>query len=310
MHCEVFGLYPYPFDYFRPNTLEEALVLAQGDGMKFLAGGQSLVPLLNLHVAEIKGVVDLQHVASALKFVQSQQDRLRLGSLWTHDELSHSSLLGGRCPLFSQAAAFIGHPRIRRRGTLGGSIAHADPLAEWILVMTLLDPQLILASAKEERQLPFHDYLLGPMMTALSDDELITAVEISLPEKATYGFTEVSRRPGDYALVATALSVGWDRDRIAQADIAISGVSDVPRTFPSISRDMCQEYPSHGLVEHIKHAVEAAVDPPSDVLAGASYRRHLAGISVEKALHQAFDEMSNAGETAAKSIGKSEGERT
>ncbi len=287
-------MYPYPFEYFRPETLEDALGLAQVDGMKFLAGGQSLIPLLNLHVAEIKGVIDLKQVAPHLKFFEWEQDQVVLGSFLTHEELQHSSLLGRRCPLFLMAASHIGHPRIRQRGTLGGSIAHADPLAEWILVMTLLDAQVILTSSKGRRKISFQQYLLGPMMTAMDPDELIEAVEISLPEAASYGFVEVSRRPGDYALVAAGVSVLWDQDRIAKTSIAVSGVSDVPLTFPAIAMTMCHEYPSLALIHDVKRAIEAAVDPPSDILADASYRRHLAGTLVARALRQAFDEGVNS----------------
>jgi CO/xanthine dehydrogenase FAD-binding subunit len=287
-------VYPYPFDYVRPKTLEEALFLAQDDGMKFLAGGQSLLPLLNLHLAEIKGVIDLRHIAPSLKFFECEQEHIELGSCLTHEEVLHSEFLARRCPLFSQAAAFIGHPRIRRRGTLGGSIAHADPLAEWMLVMTLLDPQVILTSLKAVRPLSFHDYLLGPMMTALSPGELITAIELSLPKETTYGFAEMSRRQGDYALAAAGVSVQWDQNRILQANIAVSGVSDVPLVFPAIARNMSWEYPSRDLLEEIKQAIEASVDPPSDALADPSYLRHLAGILVERALCQAFDADLNA----------------
>ncbi|WP_037912981.1 FAD binding domain-containing protein [Sulfobacillus thermosulfidooxidans] len=283
-------MYPYPFDYVRPDTLEEALVLAQEDGMKFLAGGQSLLPLLNLHVAEIKGVIDLQQVAPRLKFIEWEQDHVVLGSFLTHEELHHASLLGRRCPLFPMAAACIGHPRIRQRGTLGGSLAHADPLAEWLLVMTLLEGKVILTSSQGERQIPFQEYLLGPMMTVLDPGELIVAVDISLPEAASYGFVEMSRRPGDYALVAAGVSVLWDQDRIAKASIAVSGISDVPLTFPVITRNLSDEYPSLGLIDDVKRAIEAEVDPPSDILADASYRRHLAATLVGRALYQAFDD--------------------
>lgn len=283
-------MYPYPFRYVRPQTLDEALRWAETDGMRFLAGGQSLLPLLNLHWAEVAGVIDLKSVGHEFNHVQWKAGEIEFGAWLTHHELATLEPLATRCPLIPRAAVHIGHPRIRRRGTVGGALAHGDPLAEWFLAFLTLNASVVTRSrAYPRRVTPIQEWLLGPLMPNLLPGEIVTGVQVSLPERASYGFLEVSRRAGDYAIMAAGVQLIWDASyhQITGCTLAISGANDLPRTFPLISKAVQGQAPGSELWRFVEDAVQKAVDPYADVLASKDYRRHLAGVLARRVCEQA-----------------------
>jgi len=284
-------MYPYPFRYIVPESVEEACAWGQQDGMKFLAGGQSLIPLLNLHLAEVKGLIDLHPLARDMARIVQLANEVRLGALATHQAIASDRQLAERCALFSLAGAHIGHARVRRWGTIGGALGHGDPLAEWILVLTALGADLSVRSADgiEPRRIFMDRLLLGPMMPDLAPGDLITEIVVPLPAHATYGFAEMSRRAGDYALVAAAVQLRWHEQTglLEGLTVALSGVADVPVTFPELSRAVEGHAPSADLWDFLQHEIMQAVDPVSDLFASGRYRRHLAGVTVRRALDMA-----------------------
>ncbi|MGH7313795.1 MAG: FAD binding domain-containing protein, partial [Candidatus Rokuibacteriota bacterium] len=217
------------FEYLAPNTVEEA-VAALGEHReeaKVLAGGQSLVPLLNYRLARPRVVVDVNGLP--LGGVDVQDGWLRLGALVRHHELAESPVIRERCPVLAEAAALVGNVRVRSLGTLGGSLAHADPAAELPMVAVALDARLTLLSPAGRRTVAAADFFRGVLTTALAPDELLTQVEVRVTSGLGWAVEEFARRAGDFAVVAVTALVGLDaRGRVEQARLALGGVADRP----------------------------------------------------------------------------------
>ena len=216
--------------YARPASLEEALdALATSPGAKCLAGGQSLIPLLNLRLADSMTLVDLARVPR-LDFVERRNGYLVIGALTRHRTLEASPEARAAEPLLARAAREVGHLAIRNRGTIGGSLAHADPAAEWPLVATALDAHVVLRSARGARELSARAFFTGPLTTAIGPDEILTEVRFPVADQpARFGFQELCRRPGDFAIVAVACRVSLDDRGICRAAaLAVGGVHGTP----------------------------------------------------------------------------------
>ncbi len=255
---------PAPFEYVRPATVAEAVeVLAAHPGeAKALAGGQSLVPLMNLRLARPAVLVDLDRVAG-LEGVELRDGHLCLGAMVRHERLVSDPAIGRLAPLLAEAAAWIGHTAIRHRGTLGGSLAHADPAAELPAVAVALGAELIATGPGGRRSIPAGQFFLGPLTTALDDGELLTEVRIPLPPAGRrVGFAEFARRHGDFALVLAAAVVDPPGLRIV-----LGGVGPVPVAVSDLGQ-------LDGL------------DPPGDLHASSRFRRALVQVLVERALVQ------------------------
>src|SRR5207302_7558896 len=191
----------YPFEYVAPATLEEALGLLRehGDEGKVLAGGQSLIPILQCRLARPRVVIDINGLP--LGDIVVEDGRVRLGALVRHHQLEESDAIARRCPVLGEAARLIGNVRVRTLGTLGGSLAHADPAAELPAVMAALDARLTVASASGRRSIAARDFVTGPLTTALAPDEIVTEVEISTSPARGFAVEEFARRAGDFGLV-------------------------------------------------------------------------------------------------------------
>jgi len=199
---------PAPFEYASPETLDEALALV-GDDSRPLAGGQSLVPMLNFRLARPARLVDLEHVA-ALAFIVAG-DSLRIGAMTRQAAIERSPAIAARWPLLRQAVRLVGHPQIRARGTIGGSIAHADPKAELSVALAALGARFHVRSAAGARTLAAGELFRGPLMTALAPDELLVEIEVPpLPEGARTAFLEQARTHGDFAIAGVAAVVRAD----------------------------------------------------------------------------------------------------
>ena len=278
----------YSFEYAAPQTLHDALGLLRehGDDAKVLAGGQSLIPILHYRLARPRVVVDI--TALPLADIAVDDGHVRLGALVRHHQLDESETLARHCPVLAEAARLIGNVRVRTLGTLGGSLAHGDPAAELPVVATALDAQLGVVSAAGRRSVAARDFFQGPLMTALSPDEIVTGLE--LPATASYGCAveELSRRAGDFAMVLVVALVRLDRaGRVDDARVALGGVADRPVHARAAEDALRGREPSADVLARAAQAAREALDPPSDAFVSGAYRRHLAGVLCRRALERA-----------------------
>jgi carbon-monoxide dehydrogenase medium subunit len=284
---------PAPFEYYRPETLDEALTLLAryGGDAKPLAGGQSLIPAMNFRLATPAALVDLNRLTE-LSYIQDGTGELRIGGMTRQRALERSELVTRRFPLITETMPHIAHPAIRNRGTIGGSLAHADPAAELPAAMLALNATFAATSQTGIRSIRAADFFVGLFSTALAPGELLTQITIPpAARRAGFAFQEISRRHGDFALAGVAAAVHLDEQgRCAGARIALFSVGDRPVLAEHASGALAGEPPS---AECIRAAADAAasqdIDPPSDIHASGRYRRQLVSVLTRRALERAFD---------------------
>jgi carbon-monoxide dehydrogenase medium subunit len=267
---------PAPFAYRSAETVEEAVAaLAElGEDARVLAGGQSLVPMLNLRLARPSALVDVGRVA-ALSGI-SVNGALRLGATTRQADALRSGLVAERAPLLIEALRHVGHPATRSRGTVGGSIAHADPAAELPAVLLALDGEAIVVSSGGERVIPAASLFVGPFATTLAEGELLTAVRWrDMPASARHGFAEIARRRGDFALAGAVVVVAPGYARVALFAVA-------PRAFRAPEAEHALEQGAGA--EEAAALAAAASDPSGDPHATAAYRRQAARVATLRAL--------------------------
>jgi aerobic carbon-monoxide dehydrogenase medium subunit len=276
---------PAPFAYHEPKTLAEALdLLTQfGDGAKPLAGGQSLVPMMNFRLARPAHLVDLNGLAE-LSYIQVKDHELRIGAMTRQRTIERSPIVAEGWPLLQEATRHIGHVQIRNRGTVGGSLAHAYPFAELPVVMMGLEASFILRSATEERTVPAQEFFVDFMTTVLRPGELL--VEIRVPQAAPLtgsAFEEISRRHGDFALAAVAAVVSLRPDgTIDKASLVFAGAK--PTAWTGVAPLIGQR---PNTFQAASHAAAGALDYDSDMHASAEYRRQASQALARRALEKA-----------------------
>jgi len=275
------------FDYHSPTSLDEAITLMATPNARVLAGGQSLLPIMAFRLAAPSALVDLRKI-KGLDQIEITQDTIHLGPMVRWRDVERHEGLAAALPLLTQAMEHVAHYQIRNRGTVGGSLAHADPASEWCLTAATLDATLVAHSASGRREIAARDYFEGAMATALRADEVLSSVRLpQLPEGARFAFQEFSRRSGDFA-IAAALVVFELRDGlIAQARIGIGGAEDRPRRIPQAEAVLNGREPSQDLFVEAGAAVAAALCPMEDISTSAAYRRELAATLTERALEEA-----------------------
>lgn len=280
---------PPPFAYVDPATVPEALeALAQyGEEGKALAGGQSLVPLLNMRLAQPQVLIDLNRL-TALASLRAHAQGLTIGALTRQRVVEESPLLA-RLPLLAEAVRWVGHPQIRNRGTVGGSIAHADPAAELPLVFRALDGVAQVCSVRGERTIPAAEFFVYAMTPALEPDELLLEIRLPWPAARTgQAFLEVARRHGDFALVAAAVSLTLDeRNTVTAARIALGGAAPTPIRAGEAERVLLGQLAGPAAWREAGRWAASETEPTSDVHADAAYRREVAGVLTERALARA-----------------------
>jgi carbon-monoxide dehydrogenase medium subunit/6-hydroxypseudooxynicotine dehydrogenase subunit alpha len=285
---------PPDFDYVRPADLAEA-VRALSDGgedAKILAGGQSLIPLMNLRLARPSLLVDIGAIA-ALKSVSVRDVGLIIGSAVTHREIIESAAIQKDCNLLAEAASWIAHPQIRTRGTIGGSLAHADGSAEFPAVLAALDGSVIARSGDGDRTVPWSDLFEGPFSTSLRPDEIITGVVLPRTQAATgTAFDEFARRPGDFAVVGAAAVVRMAPDgTCGNASLALLGVAGVPVRADAGLESLRGAELSESVVTAAVRRAFTDIAMSADVRVSAAYRRRIAEIvacrAIVRAAHRA-----------------------
>jgi carbon-monoxide dehydrogenase medium subunit len=286
---------PAPFDYAAPDTVEEALALLaeRGSDAKPLAGGQSLVPLLNFRLARPAVLVDLNRIPGLDGVEPAAGGGLVIGAMVRHRRLERDPRVAAAAPLLAETAPFIAHPQIRNRGTVGGSLAHADPAAELPAAAVALDARLRLRSAAGERTVAARAFFVGLLATLLEPGELVVAVELPAAPPATgWAFTELARRHGDYAQAGVAVRVTLDpTGRCAEARLAFLSVGDGPIAADRAAAALAGAELGTGddgrAAAAIAEAAEIAggeIDPVGDIHASADYKRHLAKVLARRAL--------------------------
>jgi carbon-monoxide dehydrogenase medium subunit len=284
---------PADLELHQPTSVRGAIELLAryGSAAKVLAGGQSLVPLLSFRLARPEHVIDLSQVPG-LGQIRRSREALHVGALVTHAQAGRSAAVSEAAPLIAAAIPHIGHDAIRARGTVVGSIAHADPAAELPAVALALDVAVIAWSARGERVIPAADFFVGNLMTALADDELITEIRVpGSPPGSGAAFEEVGRRQGDFALAGAGAHVVIRNAVLAEARICLTGVAGRPVRAIDAERLLIGRTISPGVVREAVDAVRSAVAPSSDLHAPGEYRRAvagtLAGRALERAVHNA-----------------------
>jgi aerobic carbon-monoxide dehydrogenase medium subunit len=261
---------PAPFRYHRPKSLGEALdALSRLEGAKLIAGGQSLGPMMNMRLVQPEDLIDLNAIAG-LDFITEKDDCLEIGALACHHAVEKSGLVKKHCPLLAEAAGTIGHYAIRSRGTLGGSLAHADPAAQLPLVAATVGAQIVVHGKRGERRLAAKDFFVSMMSTALAPDEIV--VSVRFPKAAAgdrHAFLQFSRRTGDFAIVAVACTL-----QSGKLKIGVGGAEDKPLVL-----EFLNEKP-----ETIARKAREAVDPAENPRVPALYRKELVEVLVKRAV--------------------------
>ena len=285
---------PAPFEYFSPRTLDDALsLLAQyGGDAKPLAGGQSLIPAMNFRLATPAVLVDLNAI-DGLSGITEHEGALSIGGMTRQRVLERSAAVARHAPLVAAAMPFVAHAAIRTRGTLGGSLAHADPAAELPAVMLALDAQFTLQRREGARVVSAADFFLGLFTTALEPGELLVRVDLpGMPPRSGVAFQEISRRHGDFALAGAAALVSLDdAGHCTRARIALFSLSDRPVLAGHAATALVGHQPSAAAIDAAAAAAVAHdIDPTSDLHASSAYRRQLAAVLTRRVLARAFDD--------------------
>ena len=288
---------PPKFDYFAPETLEEALDLMSRHGAdaRVLAGGQSLMPMLNFRLARPSVLVDLNRVP-ALAGIENGGGTLGIGAMTRQRDIEESAVVARAAPLLHEATRHIAHLPIRTRGTIGGSIANADPAAEDPAVAAALDATMICRSTRGERRIAAAVFFRDVLTTALEADEILTAIEFPEPPRAGTGsaFAEISRREGDFALAGIAARITFEGGKVSEARIAGCGIGPAPMRIAGAEAALLGSAADTAAVAAAARAVAEAADPHGDVHASADYRRRLAGVMAARAIAAAARRASGA----------------
>jgi carbon-monoxide dehydrogenase medium subunit len=283
---------PAPFKYTAPETVPEALSLLAEHGYdaKILAGGQSLVPMMNFRLVQPAVIVDINRIPD-LSFIDKKEKGLRLGAMVRHCQAEKDPLIKNLAPLVYETMPQIATAQIRNRGTIGGSLSHADPSAELVVVSTALEARFKLQNQKGERWVPAEEFFVGLLVTCMEPDEMLVEIELPpLPAKTGCSLKEVSRRPHDFALVGVAALVTLDKkERCEKAKLVYLSAGDGPISASDAAVLLeGNEISPEIITAAAEKASRDEIDPGSDIHATAEFRRHLANVLTRRALEEAY----------------------
>ncbi len=281
---------PAPFQYAAPHSTAEALAILRTHGheAKVLAGGQSLVPLMNMRLARPAVIVDLNRVAE-LSYIRDRAREVVIGAMTRQRAAELSPVVHRKLPLLAEALHFIGHPQIRNRGTIGGSLAHADPSGELPAIAAVLDATLVVRGPRGTRTLQPSEFFLSYLTTALEPEELLEEVRFPAHEHWGTAFLEVARRHGDYALVGVAALVSMLGDRCREARLCFTGVGPAPVRVPEAEGILAGVRVTNKVLTEVARIITDSLEPESDIHASATYRKQVAGVLAERALRAAVE---------------------
>ena len=283
-----------PFEYVRAGSVAEAceLLRQDGDAIRLIAGGQSLVPMMAMRLTRPGRLVDINEIAS-LKFVAFETDVVRIGACARQCVIERDDALAACVPLLRQALAWVGHIQTRNRGTVGGSLVHADPAAELPLAAQVLDAKMVLRSATGARAVPAREFFVGPLMTTIEPTECLEEIHwpVWTEPRAGCAFTEVSRRHGDFAIIAAAAQIALGDDgRCARASFGLGGGGSTPLAFPKLAGRLIGTQLEEKAVQSVAHDAAVELDPGGDLHASADYRKHLAAVLAARVLRAAYEQ--------------------
>ena len=275
---------PQEFEYFAPPTLHDALELLGRPGTRALAGGMSLVPLMKLRLAAPEILVDLRHIAS-LRSIRREGDFLHIGAMVTHYELESAPLIQQECPLLAATAAAIGDVQIRNLGTLGGSVAHADPAADYPAALLALEARIQLTGSSGLRELLFEDFVVDTFTTQLEPGELVTAVLVPIEESGTGVYYQKHAQPASgFPMVGVAVRVRQQNGSISFARVGVTGLSGKGYRARAVEDLLVGTAGAEADLKNAAAVVAEGIEASADIHASAAYRAHLARISTERAL--------------------------
>jgi CO/xanthine dehydrogenase FAD-binding subunit len=282
---------PPIFDYYDPETEGEALELlgAFGSEAKLLAGGQSLMPLLNMRLVSPGNLIDLNRL-NRLNYINETPNALYIGALTRQRQLEYADQVKRSCPLLQEAVRYVGYPQIRSRGTLGGSLSHADPAAELPAVMTALEAQFEVKSHRGSRLIDCQDFFVDYLTTALAADEMLCEIRIpQQPAHTGWSFMEMQRVAGAFAIVGVAAVVNVDQDgRCHRVRLAFTGIGSVPQRANATEAALQGAVVDAALLRDVCQLADSELDPESDIHGSAAYRKNLARVLAQRTLTQAF----------------------
>jgi CO/xanthine dehydrogenase FAD-binding subunit len=282
---------PADFEYHRPREISEALALLRdiGDDGKILAGGQSLMPMMNFRLAQPAHLIDINFIAG-LDYIRSENGAVKIGCLARQARVLDDPLIRQHCPLLAAALAHVGYDQTRNRGTICGSLAHADPAAELPAVLLALDGSVTVGNSTRKRELSARELFQSYLTTAIASDELV--IEASFPEQPAHSgssFIEFARRFGDFAIVGVAVSLTLTGKEIHEARVALTGVSDTPWRARKVEEILIGKTAAPELFDRAAGAIATAIEPSSDIHGSAPYRRTLAKVLTRRALTDAWN---------------------
>lgn len=291
---------PCAFQFYTPQTLEDALealweLTGEGLSVKVLAGGQSFMPVLNMRLATPDVLIDLNGLENVLNFIIPDHDHVRVGALTRHYQLETSPLISRHVPIITEAERLIGHVAIRSRGTIGGSLAHADPSAELPLVASLLNASVTLQSKNETRTIPAAEFFLAYLMTSLEPTEILTEVTIpTLPGRSGQSIQEFALRHGDFAIAVAGAQVTVDENScVANARLALGGVGPTPLDMSAGLAPLIGTQPQLEDIGRLVKAICQDLEPDGDIHADSVYRKDLAETLSTRALATALQKSRN-----------------
>jgi CO/xanthine dehydrogenase FAD-binding subunit len=281
---------PAAFDYVVAGSIDAAVkaLAAAGGEAKLIAGGQSLVPMLNFRLLRPAILVDINRIPD-LAFIEESEDAINVGALTRHHRIETAPVIARHLPVLAEAMAHVAHLAIRNRGTIGGSLSHGDPAAELPMLALLLDAELEIASPSGRRTVAARDFFLGTLTVDLAADEMLTRIVFpKLPPATGWGFAEVARRSGDFALAAVAVTLSVADGVIKQARIAVTGVDETAKRAAAAEALLAGRALTSERIDAAIAAVRAGVTPATDLHASSDYRRHLVGVLAGRALTAAW----------------------
>ena len=280
---------PARFEYVAPTTVDDAvaaLAAANGEG-KVLAGGQSLLPLLNFRMARPAVLVDLNGIKE-LSFIELRGDSVAIGALTRHREIEHSPLIASRLPVMSAAMRHVAHLAIRNRGTIGGSLSHADPAAELPMMAMFYGASLTVQGPAGRRRIAAKEFFVDALTNCLEPEDIVVEIEFPILQHDGWAFEEVARRFGDFALASIAVSMRRGQSGIEDARVAVMGVADTPLRLDNVEKQLCEIEVDGRMPDRFSGLVTSSVTPNSDLHASAEYRTHLLGELAKRAMRTAL----------------------